>query len=71
MATVYALHVCAEYVGDAKGTHVYAGVLTTEVSPFEPDFYFKIRDSVAAVMDPPRPCEKVVLRSMSTLAIRF
>ena len=63
-----AFHFCAEFSDDPGKTHIFAGVITTDADPFRTDFYDRLKDTVAAKMDPPRPTERVVLRSLSLLA---
>lgn len=63
-----AFHFCAEFNESPGVMHVYAGVITTDADPFRPEFYDKVKDAVAAKMDPPRPSDRVVIRALSLLA---
>ncbi len=63
-----AYHFCAEF-NEAPGViHVFSGVITSDGDPFHTQFYSLLVARIADEMKPPRPADRVVLRSLSLLA---
>ncbi len=56
------------YNESGQVTNLCSGVITTSTSPFEPSFYDEILSKVANAMNPPRPKERISIRSLSLLA---
>lgn len=66
--SMHAYHFCAEF-NEAPGVmHVFSGVITADADPFHPEFYSRLVARIADEMKPPRPADRVVLRSLSLLA---
>ena len=63
-----AYHFCAEFHESPGVIHVFAGVFTSDLGPFHPNFYSRFVAHVADNMNPPRPADRVVIRSLSLLA---
>ncbi len=63
-----AYHFCAEYQVSPGEMQIFDGVATSNVAVSSPDFYRGIKATIAGAMQPPRPPEKVVLRSLTPLA---
>lgn len=59
-------HFCIEY-NQAGSTHICEGIFTTRTDVFDPGFHSFIREQLCARMDPPRPPEQVVIRSLTLL----
>lgn len=62
-----AYHFCAECSLSPGVSHVFDGVITSDLSPFAHNFHYLIRGSIAAAMKPSRDPGRLVLRSLSLL----
>ena len=63
-----AYHFCVEFNETPGVMHVSSGVITTDTDPFDPDFHSRLVARIADAMTPPRPADRVVLKSLSLLA---
>lgn len=61
-------HFCAKYQDQPGSIHVVDGLVTSEKSPFDPDFYSLIKEKICNAMEPKRPVDKTVLRSLALVA---
>lgn len=61
-------HFCAEFHIGLGSAHVAEGLVTIEGDPFDQEHYPRIREGIASHMEPKRPAEKIVVRSLSLIA---
>lgn len=63
-----AYHFCAEFNESPGVMHVFDGIVTSNADVFDKRFYDQLKAGIADNMKPPRPADRVVLRSLSKLA---
>ena len=61
-------HFCAEFQEAPGLMHVFDGTVTTGLDLQHKDAYAALKAEIALSMTPPRPAERLILRTLSLLA---